>query len=327
MAGLPTRQMVHPVDMILTNMSVGYMQDPRSHFARQIFPIVPVSDQSGKYQVFDKAAWLRDEAKRRAPGTLAADGGYTLSTGSYLCEEWAYRHKLPDEIRRNFQSPVSADLSAVKHVSEKLLIREDSQFASTFMGTGIWGTDFTGVSSSPSTNQFLQWDQSSSTPITDMRTGIRTVQKAIGRKPNVALIGPLVWDVLVDHSTVKSRIATSQTQIVTEQLIAALLGLDRVIVGESIYNSAAEGQTASMSHQLGKSVLLAYVTSAPSMDEPSAGYIFSWSEFDGVSAANAAAIRTYRQDDIKSDWYEGNSFFDMRVTASDAGYYLTSCIA
>lgn len=322
----PSYGQVHPVNPVLTNMSIAYMQSARS-LARAVFPVVPVGDRKGVYQKFDKGDFFRDEAKLRAPGDPIEQTGYAMSTGSYECKEYAIGHKMPDEIRASYQGPMQADQAAVALLSQRVLTRESRLFASTFMATSVWGTDITGVASGPSTNEVLRWDVANADPIGDIRTGCSTLRTNLGGlKPNTLVMGQAVWDVLVDHDDLLSRLNTNSLQIVTEDLVAALFGLERVIVLGDSYNSAAAGATTTMANIVGKSALLAYVASSPSVNTPSAGYVASWSPFDGVSSVNAVGISMRRDEATRSDIYEGSSYFDLIVSASDAGYYFTSIV-
>ena len=321
----PTQSQVH-VNSALTTMSVGYMQD-RAGYMHDLFATCPVNRKSGVYFKQNRGQMLLPRAEKRAPGTAAAEAGFDMSTGSYSCEEWAYRHKLPDQVRANFDSPLSADRSSVNHVTQAMLLSREIEFASAFFTTGVWGTDMTGVSGTPSGNQFKQWDDSSSTPIDDIKTGIRAAQKASGgHKPNVLAMGPEVFDALSDHSTILARIQYSQKGIMTPELLAAIFGLEEVVVGDIVYNTAKEGQTESLDFAIGKKALLAYRTKTPQIDVPSAGYVFSWSEFDNVKKNGGAAIRSYYQEDIKSTWYEGESNYDLGVVDSACGYFFNSAV-
>lgn len=322
----PTYGQVHPVNPLLTNMSIAYMRAARS-LARTVFPVVPVASRKGVYMKFDKGDFFRDEAKLRAPGDPIEQTGYSASTGSYECKEYAIGHKMPDEIRASYQGPMSADRAAVELLSQRVLTRESRLFASTYMTTSVWGTDITGVAASPSTNEVLRWDVNNADPIGDIRTGVSTLRTNLGGlKPNVLVMGQAVWDVLIDHDDMLSRIASTQTQIVTEELVAQLFGLEKVVVLGDAYNSAAQGATTTMANIVGKHALLAYVASSPSINTPSAGYIASWSEFDGVADAGAVGVSVRRDDSTRSDIYEASSYFDLIVSATDAGYFFSSIV-
>jgi len=333
----PTLSQVH-VDVPLTNLGIAYMQGPTNHFGRRIFAPVPVTKQAGKYFIYDKAAWFRDEAQPRAPGTRAHRSGFTMSTGSYTCEENAVAHPMPDEVRKNYDGPIAADRAAAGFVGEKILIREDRLFASKYLATGLWGKDITGVAAAPGANQVFQWsDVTNSDPIADIRTYKRYVQKQIGREPNFLALGPDVTDALVNHPDIIDRLPTTGMRVTNLLKLAEIFDLPAgsVISMDSVYNSAKEGQTAVMAHAVGKVALLGYRSPSPAIDEPSCGYVFHWSEFDtrsggsidGLAAAGAPTIRQYREEPEKQDVYEGNCYFDMKITATDAAVFFTSIVA
>ena len=60
-------------------------------------------------------------------------------------------------------------------------------------------------------------------------------------------------------------------------MLAQLFGVEKIVVLKSIMNSASMGADEEMQY-IGdpNAFLLAYATNAPSIDEPSAGYIFTW---------------------------------------------------
>lgn len=91
----PTRHQVH-VDAPLSNISIAFRNE--LYIAEKVFPVVPVQKQSDLYFKFDKAAWFRDEAKVRAPGTRASRVEYSLSApGPYACVEYAAAKTVPDK--------------------------------------------------------------------------------------------------------------------------------------------------------------------------------------------------------------------------------------
>lgn len=303
-------------DSALTNLAIAYLPDARTHFAREVFASVDVSKKSGKYGIFDRGDFLRNDAQRRAPGTPAARGGFNTSFGTYTAEEWAYEYVQPDEVRENWDLALDADRSGVAHVMEKLLIAQDAEFASTYLTTGVFDNDVV-----PGT----KWDAAGSDPIGDMRTASRTVLQGVGHAANVACISQDAWDVLSDHADLLDRIKYTEKGIVTTDLLASVLGLEKVVVAAGVYDSAAEGQTESMAFHASECCLMVYASQTPSIDTPSAGYIFSWTQFDQVRQG-AAGIRSYREEKIKSTVFGGCAYYDMAVTATGAGYFLNDLL-
>jgi hypothetical protein len=328
--GLPNRSQVFPVNPLLTQLAIAYMQENQGWLSANVFPIVNVTSKEGLYPTIPKGSWLLDEAKIRAPGTVAVRGGYTVGSASYKTEQYAYGYTIPTELRRGDTSTMAVDLDtvAVQHILQRIRTRADGLFASKYMTTGIWGIDRTGVSSGPTGTQFIQWDQAASTPQNDIILSATAMLKETGKKPNVLVMGREVWDAIRKNAFVKADLSISQTKIVTEDLFAVMCGLEKVVIAESIYNSAADGQTASMQFRVGKTALLAYSTPTPSKYVATAGYTFSW---DSVGLGNSdgynVPMRSYYEEAAMQDVYEGVMELDHKVVSTDLGTFFTAVVA
>ena len=70
--------------------------------------------------------------------------------------------------------------------------------------------------------------------------------------------------------------------------------------------------------------LLAYATNAPSIDEPSAGYIFSW---DMLGNGQILPILNYLgESGTHSEFIEGLMASDMKKTADDLGMFFADAV-
>ena len=57
---------VRPVDPVMTNLSIGFKNE--AYYWDKLAPVVPVSEKSGTYFIWDKDYWLRKVAgSERAP--------------------------------------------------------------------------------------------------------------------------------------------------------------------------------------------------------------------------------------------------------------------
>ena len=298
----------------------------RNFIADRVFSRVGVAKQADQYFTYPKDQWFRSDAELRAPGTESAGSGYTLSTDTYYCHVYAIHKDIDDQTRANADSPLNVDREATQFITQQLLLKRDLDFVSTYMTTGVWDTDMTGVSSGPTGNQFLQWDNASSDPIQDVQNGKTAMLQATGYEPNVLVIGYEVFAQLKNHADIIDRIKHTQRGVLTEELLAQLLGVDRLIVASAIKNTAAEGATAAMSFMVGKSALLCYSNPTPGLMQPSAGYTFTWNGLLGSSAYGTRVSR-FRKVETKSDRVEAEMAYDMKVVASDLGYFFTSAVA
>jgi hypothetical protein len=336
----PSLSSVH-VNQPLTNISIAYTQSNTNFVADRVFPVVPVSKQSDNYFTYDREDWFRSEMRKRAPGTESAGAGYGVSTALYSCDVFALHKDIADQIRANEDTPLNSDRDATEWLALQAKLKKESDFASTYMAGGIWTYEADGVASSPtasgsfdptnaSNNDKLQWNDASATPIEDVRQGKRFVMEKTGFTPNVMVMGQTVFDSLIDHPDVIDRIKYGQTAggpaLAGNQALAQIFGVDEILVGSGVQNTAAEGATETNSFILGKHALLTYRAPRPSIMTPSAGYTFSWNGYLG-GGNGAPQISKFRMDMLKSDRIEAEMAYDQKLVAADLGYFFDGIVA
>lgn len=325
----PTGSSLH-VDSALTNLSVAYRQSANNFIADVVFPNVPVRFKSDEYYKFNRADWNRDEVTVRAPGTESAGGGFNISTETYTAKVHAFHKDVTDQDRANADPAINLDRAAVDFVMHKMMLAKEIDWASAYFTTGVWGTDITGVASGPSTGQTIKWsDTTSGDPIGDIEAAIIAMEEDTGYSPNTMVIGRKVMSALKNHPDIVDRVkyATSTTDNpakVNERTLAALFGIDRILVSRAVKNTANEGATEASAFVTGSNALLCYAAPAPSLMEPSAGYTFSWTGY--LNAGNAMGIATsrFRMDHLKSERIEAEMAYDQKVVSSDLGYFFSA---
>ena len=140
---MPLTSQVH-VDAALTNVSTAYIQEPSHFVADKVFPIVRVQKKSDEYFIYNKNDYFRDEAQVLAAGTKAASGDYDLTTGTYSTKTYAFAKDITNEERENSDAALDPDIDAAEFVTQKVLIKRERIWMSTYFTTGVWGTDVTG---------------------------------------------------------------------------------------------------------------------------------------------------------------------------------------
>lgn len=315
----PTKTQVH-IDAPLTNISIAYMNDQSVFIADKVFPVVPVDKQSDKFFVFNKSAFMRDQAKLRGEAQESAGSGYALSNDSYYCDVWALHKDIGDQTRANTDSPLSSDRNAVQFVTHSLLIRREQLFIDAAFATGVWGTSAT------PTNQWS--DFVNSDPLADFETAKEAILVGTGRQANTAVLGYQVFTKLKLHPDIKEMLKYTTSRVVTEEILAGLVGLKRVLVPISVKDSNADGATsASMSLMYGKHALICHVPDSPGIETPSAGYIFAWRGLNGALGNAGIGFSKFRMELKKADRIEGEMAIDVKVTGSDLGYFFSSAVA
>ena len=319
----------------LSNMALAYYQGDTKAFAKTIFPICPVTLSSDNYYIFDKEDLLRDNWHRKPAYGKVDPAVLSEHTESYACQVdqmimGVDRIRQTDMARR--QGPAAKDprMQRTKTMAGQANIHQDVIFASRFFKTGVWSHEEKGVdSTAPSSGQFIKFSNGNSDPVALIDNRKTIMEQNTGRMPNRIAIGVNVFNELKKHPAILERVkyggSTANPATVTENVLAQLFGVENLTVQRSIMNKAEMGQVADMQY-IGDpdGFLLAYATDTPSIDEPSAGYIFTW---DMLGDGNIMPVLNYDgEPGTHSEFIEGLMAVDMKKTADDLAMYFADAV-
>jgi hypothetical protein len=326
----PTGSDLH-IDALLSELSIGYMNEPDAYAADKVFPIVKTDKQSDKYAIYDKEDWFRDEAKVRAPLGISQGGGWAMATpGTFFCDEYAYHSDIADEDIDNADEVFNMEDDATAFCVEKLKLSRERRFATKYFGTGIWTTEWQGQTAAPSTDEFLTWDTASSTPISDIEDAKTTVKILTGLMPNTLLLSERVFQTLSNHADVIDRYKYTQAGIMTEELLAKVFKVGKIVVAKAVYASGVE-EDETMAYALGQyDALLVYAAPRPTRRHPSGGYTFRWRRpiERGVSGDRLeSTIRKFYMQKERGTRIEGSVYEDIKLVAADCGVFFDDAIA
>jgi hypothetical protein len=331
----PTINAVH-VNTPLTNISVAFLQNATNFIAGSVFPNVPVMFRSDRYYTFDRGYFNRDEAQERAPGAESAGSGFSLdNTPTYYARVFAHHHDIADQIRANADPQVDMDRMAAELVAHKLLIKREKSWVSKFFAGGIWtGGDVDGVSGAPSGAQVRHWsDYTNGDPIADVDAAKAAILESTGIMPNTLVLGYRVFDALKRHPDIidlikySGGVSPGNPALITPSALAAVFGVERVMIASAIENTGLEGQANSHSFIAGKKALLCYAAPSAGLMTPTAGYTFSWNGFMGQTNPNGFATKRFYLDKEESTRVEGQMAYDQKVISSELGYFFDSIVA
>lgn len=337
----PTPGDVH-VNAILTNLSVAFIQDRNAFVAAQVFPFIPVSKQSNLYYRYNRDDFWRDEAKVRAPGTESAGGGYNVDTDSYFAKVTAFHKDISDEERGNTDQPLDPDIDATEYVTQKCLIKRETDFITNYMTGGVWTNDYDGVAASAGTNETLQWSDANSDPIGDVNDAIKAILENTGKFANTLTLGYEVYTNLINHPDIIDRVKYTQNigsngvvklnaTALANLFFDANFGQGKIVIASAIKSTALEGATGTADDRafiVGKKALLTYSERNPGIRKPSAGYTFGWTGYMGASAATEGSrIKKFRMENIASDRIEAEMAYAQKVVSADLGFFWDSIVA
>lgn len=306
------------VDRLLTNMSIGAVQSDTNYIASKAAPVLGVTRSSDEFPIWSTADFLRMQTQQGSDYKPAAEAAFGFSTTTYTCKKWALKKMVPDEERDD--ADVNLDEAVVNFLTQQFLIRRDYQLISLLFNSSNWSY----VTGAGSGSDFVHFSSSSSTPFATIRSYKRTVQQACGGfMPNTIVVGPEVDDVLKEHDDTLDKIKHTEKGIATDDLLAAAFGVKNYLTSWAVYNTAAEGQTATLSNLGGDYMWIGYVADKPSKYAPSATYTFSQKKYDSAGIG-APVMKRWRVDDPDGEWIRGMCKFDMKQTSSAAGLLLVN---
>jgi len=315
--GNPTAGDVH-IDAALSEIAIAYKN--KSFIAEQVLPLVPVDKQSDKYYVWDKGSWLTNQVEVRTPGDLYPEGRMKLSNDEYFCDIYHLGYAIPWEKKKNADTAINLERSGTNWLAHQFALNREVQIAAAVFAGSIWDTNpVVGA-------DFVAWDDyDNSDPPEDIDTYRDTVLQNTGVLPNTLVIGKQVLSKLRRHPILLDMFKYTGKGILTEAQVAEALDIERLLVGSCVQRTSVEGAAAAVQAFVwGKHALLMYVPPAPALDEPAAGYTFTWNLED--TGFTTAIIPTV-QEERDRDFLKGKHAFDFKVTGSDLGVYFASVIS
>lgn len=317
----------------LTNVCLAYFQKQDGFVARKVFPIVPVPTSSAHYYEFDKGDLARDNMARKPEFGHVAPGIYGKRDKYYHCEvdqviTGVDQISTLDFQRTNAPAVIDPRRSKVRWVAEQMNIHLDRKWAQKYFNASSWATVYTGINSgTPTSSQFYSFDNENSDPVTFIHK-LKTKMLLSGlREPNKMTLGVNAFTALTQNPSILERVKYQGSEAnpanVTANVLAQLFGLDEVIVAKSVYNSAPVGAADNMQFICNpNNALLTYTTNSPSIDEPSAGYTFTW---DMLGNGQYTAVQQYLgEESTHTEFIEGLLCTDPEITSTDLGVFLTN---
>ena len=320
---MPVRQDVH-LDRALSDFSLGVLQDESGYVAGSVFPFVDVDKLSDRYYILGRNPFARGDAKPRGANQESAGFEFDLSNDSYACQVYALHTDLDGKLLRNADDPRLIEESAVRLVTNNLRLTFEVAWAERFFKPGVWGTTVSGVNANPTPGQFRRWsDYASSDPKRDIKQGIRMVKLAGGLTPNVLLLGFDVWQALQDHPQLVDRIKFVSDQVISQQIAARLLGVDRIVVTDAVKATNAAGAPESYGFVHGKHALLCFAAPNPGPLSPSAGFVFAWR---GVNNGQTVAVKRIDKPLTDATRLEAEVSWDAKITGVQLGYFYEQAV-
>ena len=311
----PTFNDLRPVDPVMTQLSIGYKNS--DFFWDVIAPPIKLTQQSGTYFKWTKDYWFRKmEGGERAPAGPYQMVHFGVDTDTYRTREYGFEDAVDESIRAASQTAEDLDVQSTKFLVNIMQYQLEKDAKDALWKTGVWGTDIT-------LSGNTQWDDyTNSDPFGAINTAMRTVKRNTGMKPNSFAISGAVWDVVKEHPKIIEKYKYTQKGIMTEDLVAAALGIPNFYVLESVENTAKEGLAFAGADIWDQNGLL--WTRMPNLGlmVPNTAYHIIWDEKGNFPWA----MQNYNREEVRSKIHRIFTHKTIKVVAADRAYYFNDMI-
>lgn len=302
-------------DPVLSTIAQGYSN--AEMIAGALFPPVNVPSRGGKIVTFGKEDFML-YGSQRAPGENTKRVQFGYSSGNYALVDYGLEGQVPIEVMQEGMAVPGIDhgAMAVRKVSAIMALRLEKQAADIARTAASYAA---ANKNTALTGTTLWSDLSASDPIANIETAKDAVRAATGKRPNTIVMGAAVMKSLRQHSKVIDRIKYTGRDVPTPELLAALFGVQRVLVGDAIYSNDAG---TAFTDVWGKDVVVAYTElgNLADMGAPSYGYTYT---LDGYPQAE----EPYYDRNTKSWVYPVTRAEAPVLASASAGYLITNAVA
>jgi hypothetical protein len=137
----------------------------------------------------------------------------------------------------------------------------------------------------------------------------------------VLFVGLVAWEKLKEHPLVLDKYKHTQVGIMTPELVAPVLGVEEIVVGDSVENTGDEGQTF-VGADIWTDNALFLVRNSPQLGVANGAYTFLWNE----RGNNPWAIDSYREEQTRSEINRVFTHIDPRVVSAQHGYIILDTV-
>lgn len=302
------------IDPILSTVAQGYKN--MELVGAALFPYVPVAQRGGKIISFGREDFALYSGAR-APGANTKRVQFGYAAGNFALEQHALEGVVPFELMEEANVVPGIDLGRnavfrVQNIINLRLEKAQADLATTAANyaAGNKNTALAGAT--------LWSDAAASDPIANIEAAKDAVRAQIGRYPNTMIIGAQVLKALRVHSKVIDRTKYTGRDVPTVELLAALFGVERVVVGGAVYSDA----TGAMVDVWGKNVVLAFtdISGVADFGLPSYGYTY---RLNGAPVVESA----YQDRNTKSWVYPVTDEVAPVIAGATAGFLISPAVA
>jgi hypothetical protein len=287
--------------------------------ALEVFPVFEVGLQAGPFGKITLESLMKAVDTTRTSGGAYNESDFEFTTDSYATKEHGIAVPVDQRNAKIYANYFDAEMVAARLARHKVMLNLESRVAALVYDTGVF-------TPTAITNE---WDDhTNATPLDDVEAAVlRLYAKGI-----VANALVLNWkqfrnlrhcDQVINRITASGAGSPAKPTDITKQMLATVFDLEKIIVGGSQYNSAIEGQTASLSPVWSDEYAMVTRVASGGIEDPGLGRTFHWGE-DGSQIGGL--MESYYWEEVRGDKVRCRMETHEKVIYSEAGELLSNVI-
>lgn len=311
-----------------TNITIQYKNE--NLIGDAVAPVVPVYSPATKILKYSKANMfmLQDDDLWYEEGGEVKVFNYDIESQTvnprFIASGEDVYDTVKDVAAMPGQMPLQPDIDAVQHAFKKQDLKKELLVSQAVYGN-TW-SDGTNGGSAPSAGAGA-WalDTTANSFVKDIYAAKASILGKTGQKPNTLVLDYGTFIAQQFNPVVADKIKYTQRGVITADLLASLLQLDEVLVGEAIYTSANQNKKATSASFTGTQIwspsgidkgnAFLYYRGTPGLRVVSALF-----QFRLPVMGQMRYVRSYRIEPKALLRYEVKEKIDMAVLATDVGW-------
>lgn len=305
---------------VLNQLFVEYMETAMTGLGGlQILPVFKTPKREPDVPVMPREAILKhpSDIKREQRGNYSR-GDYEFETMTLRTEEYGYEEPVDDVERSMYSDYFSADEWAMRRATDILLRAQETRIKDAVFNTTTF-TSYTGGITN-------EWDDASNcTPKADIDGIANTIYGNCGMYPTHLALPVQVFKNVLRSTELKGYLQYTSPHLMQglegqRQTLSAYLGVEVIVLGAP-YDSAKEGQAASLANIWGTEYAMLFVRQdSADLRSPGLGRTFIWSA-DSPENIN---VESYREEQTRSDIIRVRQHCIEKVLKAEFGYLISN---
>jgi len=259
-------QEVAQVNKYLTGVSNRIT--PQGYISEVILPLINVKQTTGTLADYGNSHLRIDTTLTVGKNKYPEVDTRTYATQTYAIEKHGLTDVVTEEDKANVELPFNAEQDTCQELMDKIWLEKEKGLADAITNTANLTQNVT----LSGTDQLS--DYANSDPLLRFSNARSVIYNAVGKAPNAAIMSWDVWNKIRYHPDLLDNLGFKHNRAggLKQQELANSMDVERLIIGEAVYNSAKQGQPDVIAPVWGKHIVFAVLPKAAAKRQISLGY-------------------------------------------------------